>query len=532
MKLISLFSLLIVTNTSFSQTGNAEIDATMKFEEVFNYISSMYVDDVKHDELTDAAIIALLEKLDPHSTYISEEDVKDANSRIDGNFVGIGIRFQILKDTLMVVATIPGGPSEKLGLLPGDKIVTIENENVAGIGLKNGDVRDKLMGDKGTEVKIEVKRKRSPRLITFVIKRDVIPVNSVETAYMVTETTGYIKLNSFSRSSLSEVREGIKKLTKLGMENLIFDLQGNPGGLLYSAKYLSDEFLSGEKLVVYSEGRAQPRQDLKTEYKGLWENGRLVVLTNEYSASASEIVSGAIQDWDRGLIIGRRTFGKGLVQRPIDLSDGAQIRLTIARYYTPSGRFIQKPYEDKEAYSSDLADRYENGEFMHQDSIKMVDSLLFETLIQKRAVYGGGGIMPDIFVPLDTSAITDFYSSLIRTGHLNNFALHYVNKNREALAAGYPTFEQFKTDFKVDKKFMDLFFDYIKKEENDLEKDEQLEFNKAEYATSEELLALRMKAVLARNLWGYSEFYQIYNATNEILQKAIEVIESEQYMVE
>ena len=255
-------------------------------------------------------------------------------------------------------------------------------------------------------------------------------------------------------------------------------------------------------------------------------------MTNEYSASASEIVSGAIQDWDRGLIIGRRTFGKGLVQRPIDLSDGAQIRLTIARYYTPSGRFIQKPYEDKEAYSSDLADRYENGEFMHQDSIKMVDSLLFETLIQKRAVYGGGGIMPDIFVPLDTSAITDFYSSLIRTGHLNNFALHYVNKNREALAAGYPTFEQFKTDFKVDKKFMDLFFDYIKKEENDLEKDEQLEFNKAEYATSEELLALRMKAVLARNLWGYSEFYQIYNATNEILQKAIEVIESEQYIIE
>ncbi|MDC3253134.1 S41 family peptidase [Crocinitomicaceae bacterium] len=532
MKLFSFLALLSLSYNSFGQIDNAETKALSKFEEVFSLISSRYVDDVEHEELTDAAIIALLEKLDPHSTYISKEDVNDANRAINGSFVGIGIRFQILKDTLMVVATIPGGPSEKLGLLPGDKIITIEDENVAGTGLKNGDVRDKLMGDKGTQVKIEVKRKRVSKPIDFVIKRDVIPVNSVETAYMVTETTGYIKLNSFSRSSLNEVREGIKKLTQMGMQNLIFDLQGNGGGLLYSAKYLADEFLSGTKLVVYSEGRAQPRQNLETEYKGLWEDGRLIVLTNEYSASASEILSGAVQDWDRGLVVGRRTFGKGLVQRPIDLSDGAQIRLTIARYYTPSGRFIQKPYDDREAYSSDLTDRYENGEFMHQDSIKMVDSLMFETLIKKRSVYGGGGIMPDIFVPLDTSEITDFYSSLIRTGHLNNFALDYVNKNREALKTAHPTFEGFKTDFEVDRKFVDIFFDYIKKEEKDLSEDEQLEFNKSEYAKSEDLLALRMKAVLARNLWGYSEFYQIYNATNEILKKAIEVIESDQYIIE
>ena len=246
-----------------------------------------------------------------------------------------------------------------------------------------------------------VERKKSKKPIDFVITRDLIPVNSVEAAYMVTETTGYIKLNSFSRSSLDEVRDGIRKLKSEGMENLIFDLQGNPGGLLYSAKYLADEFLSDNKLIVYSEGRAQPRQDLKTEYEGLWEDGRLVLLTDEYSASASEILSGAVQDWDRGMIVGRRTYGKGLVQRPIDLTDGSQIRLTIARYYTPSGRFIQKSYEDKEAYRSDLLDRYENGEFMHQDSIKFPDSLMFETLLEKRTVYGGGGIMPDYFVPLD-----------------------------------------------------------------------------------------------------------------------------------
>ncbi len=529
MKYIAFTALAFVSAFSFGQIDKEKISTTQKFDEVLTYVNKMYVDEVDQDALTDAAIVALLEKLDPHSTFISKEEVEEANQRINGNFVGIGIRFQILKDTLMVVSTIPGGPSEKLGLLAGDKIVKIENETVAGVGLKNSDVRDKLMGDRGTKVKVEIHRKKSNKPLDFIITRDIIPMNSVDAAYMVTDKTGYIKLNSFSRTSLDEVQDGIKKLKAEGMENLIFDLQGNGGGLLYTAKYLADEFLSEDKLIVYSEGRAQPRTDLNAGLKGLWETGNLVLLTDEYSASASEILSGAIQDWDRGMIVGRRTFGKGLVQRPIDLTDGSQLRLTIARYYTPSGRFIQKSYEDKDAYRNDLLERYDGGEFIHEDSIKFVDSLMYETLISKRKVYGGGGIMPDVFVPLDTTEVTDYFTALVRSGNLNAFALEYVDKNRDALLEKYSAFNTFKTDFELDKKFMDEFFEYVEKERED---DEDLAFNEEEYKTSERLLKLRLKATLAQDLWGYSEFYQIYNETNEILQKAIEVIESDAYNLE
>lgn len=520
-----ILALFITTATfvSFAQDETAKIGTTQKFEEVLTYVNKMYVDDVDDEALTDAAIVALLEKLDPHSTFISKEEVDEANVRINGNFVGIGIRFQILKDTLMIVSTIPGGPSEKLGLLPGDKIISIEDENVAGIGLKNSQVRDRLLGDKGTKVKVGVQRKKVKDPIDFVITRDVIPVNSVDAAYMVTPETGYIKLNSFSRSSHSEVVRAITELKAKGMQNLIFDLQGNGGGLLYAAKYLADEFLSDDKLIVYSEGRAQPRSDLKAGRKGAWEKGRLVVLTDEYSASASEILSGAVQDWDRGLIVGRRTFGKGLVQRPIDLTDGSQIRLTIARYFTPSGRFIQKPYDDVESYQSDLVDRFENGEFMHQDSIELVDSLKYETLIDKRTVYGGGGIMPDHFVGLDTTEVTDFYSDLIRKGYLNTFSLEYVDMNREKILADYPEFTAFKSDFSISDQFIGEFFNYVKTE------DPEFEVDKKALKTSEKLLKLRMKAKIAQDLWGYAEFYEIYNETNEILQRAIEIIESDEY---
>ena len=520
-----VLALFITTFTfvSFAQDETAKIGTTQKFEEVLTYVNKMYVDDVDDEALTDAAIVALLEKLDPHSTFISKEEVDEANVRINGNFVGIGIRFQILKDTLMVVSTIPGGPSEKLGLLPGDKIISIEDENVAGIGLKNSQVRDRLLGDKGTKVKVGVQRKKIKDPIDFVITRDVIPVNSVDASYMVTPETGYIKLNSFSRSSHSEVVRAITELKAKEMQNLIFDLQGNGGGLLYAAKYLADEFLSDDKLIVYSEGRAQPRSDLKAGRKGAWEKGRLVILTDEYSASASEILSGAVQDWDRGLIVGRRTFGKGLVQRPIDLTDGSQIRLTIARYFTPSGRFIQKPYDDVESYQSDLVDRFENGEFMHQDSIELVDSLKYETLIDKRTVYGGGGIMPDRFVGLDTTEVTDFYSDLIRKGYLNTFSLEYVDKNREKILADYPEFAAFKGEFAIGDQLMNEFFDYVKTE------DPEFEIDKKALKTSEKLLKLRMKAKIAQDLWGYAEFYEIYNETNEILQRAIEIIESDEY---
>lgn len=523
MKLYTLVSALAISAFSFSQTETENSLASYKFDEVMTYVNKMYVDDVNAEKLTDAAIVAMLEELDPHSTFISKDEVEDANQKINGNFVGIGIRFQILKDTLNVVATIPGGPSEKLGLLPGDKIVEIEDETVAGIGLKNSMVRERLLGDRGTKVKVGIQRKKADELIEFVITRDVIPVHSVDAKYMVTPETGYIKLNSFSRSTHAEVQDAIRKLKGEGMENLIFDLQGNGGGLLYAAKFLADEFLSDDKLIVYSEGRAQPRTDLRAGKKGLWEKGKLIILTDEYSASASEILSGAVQDWDRGLIVGRRSYGKGLVQRPIDLSDGSQIRLTIARYYTPSGRFIQKPYDDVKAYRNDLLERYENGEFTNIDSIKLPDSLKHTTLLTKRTVYSGGGIMPDYFVPLDTIEITDFYSDVIRSGHVNRYALSYVNDNREKMKEKYPEFDDFKENFKADKAFMDKFFKYVASE------DEDFEMNKEEYETSKNLMQLRMKAVIAQNMWGYEEFYEIYNDSNEILQKAIEIIESEKY---
>lgn len=518
-----ILAALLLTRSAFAQIDNDKIGTTQKFDEVLTYINKMYVDDVDDKALTDAAIVALLEKLDPHSTFISKEEVEDANEKINGNFVGIGIRFQILKDTLMVVSTIPGGPSEKLGILPGDKILRIEDENVAGIGLKNNEVRDRLLGDKGTKVKVAVLRKKAKGPLDFIITRDVIPVNSVDASYMLTPETGYIKLNAFSRSSHQEITTALKKLKAAGMKNLIFDLQGNGGGLLYGAKEIADEFLSDNKLIVYSEGRAQPRQDLNAGRKGLWEDGRMIVLTDEYSASASEILSGAIQDWDRGLIVGRRSYGKGLVQRPIDLTDGSQLRLTIARYYTPSGRFIQKSYDDIEAYRNDLVERYNSGEFIHQDSIHIIDSLKFETLQHKRAVYGGGGIMPDFFVPLDTSEVTDLFSSLIREGHLNNFSLTYVDRERNKLGELYPTFDAFKSDFKAEGKLLDEFIEYVKKE------DSEFKVDKDQLKTSEKLLAMRLKAKIAQDIWGYEEFFQIYNDSNEILQRALEIIESEEY---
>lgn len=523
MKLFTLFFTVLISTLGLAQGNHGSVSTTHKFNEVISYVSQMYVDDVDAEKLTNTAIIALLEELDPHSTFIDKEEVASANERINGSFVGVGIRFQILKDTLRVVQTIPGGPSEKIGLLAGDKIVGIEDENVAGIGLKNSQVRDRLLGDKGTKVRVEVLRRNKKSRLDFTITRDVIPVHSVDAAYMVTPETGYIKLNAFSRTTLEEVQEGIKSLKEQGMQNLIFDVQGNGGGLLYAAKYLADEFLSDDKLIVYSKGRAQPRVDLTAEKKGLWEKGKLIILTDEYSASASEILSGAIQDWDRGLIVGRRSYGKGLVQRPIDLSDGSQIRLTIARYYTPSGRFIQKPYDDVESYRKDLWKRYENGEFMNQDSIKLPDSLKHTTLLKERTVYGGGGIMPDYFVPLDTTEMTDYFTSIIRGGHLNAFTLTYVDEHRKKMEKDYPEFEKFKTDFSVDQKLIDDLLSYISNE------DPELEFNEDEYEISEKLLKLRIKAMIAQNIWSYGEFYEIYNDANEILQKAVEIIESSEY---
>ena len=525
---LSLVFSITISSLCFAQNGNNSFDYTerstsQKFDEVMDDIQRYYVDPVDGKSLTESAIIAMLEKLDPHSTYIPAEELNEAQMSINGSFVGIGVRFQIVKDTVNVVATIPGGPSEKLGVQAGDKIVSVDGKPIAGIGIKNNDVRTTLMGDLGTKVKIEVKRKNATKNLEFTITRDKIPVYSVDAHYMIDKEIGYIKLNSFSRTTVEEVQSALTELKAKGMKSLIFDLQGNGGGLLDAAHKLADEFLSGDKLIVYSEGRAQPRSNLKAGKKGLFEDGKLIVLTDEYSASASEILSGSIQDWDRGLIVGRRTFGKGLVQRPMPLSDGSEIRLTIARYFTPTGRFIQKPYDDPEKYKKDLTQRFLNGEFVHADSIKMPDSLKFKTLKTKRLVYGGGGIMPDFFVPLDTSETSDYFSDLVQGGHLNTYPFQYVNENRANLKKQYPSFDEFNKNFQMDEAFMNKFFEYVKKE------DSKLEFNEKQYETSKNLIKLRLKANIAQDMWGTKELFQVYNDSNEILLRAIQILKGKEY---
>lgn len=518
-KFFLLFS--FVSLFSFGQQNNSTLNASQKLTEVLLNVDRYYVDAPNISKLTETAIVSLLEELDPHSTYIPKEELDDAQMTINGSFVGIGVRFQLMKDTISVVATIPGGPSEKLGVLPGDQIVQVDGNNVAGIGIKNDQVRQKLMGDLGTKVKVTVNRKG--KLLDFNITRDKIPVFSVDAAYMIDKEIGYIKLNSFSKTTVQEVQTALQTLKSQGMKSLIFDLQSNGGGLLDAAHKLADEFLSGDKLIVYSEGRAQPRYDLKAMKKGLFEEGQLVILTDEYSASASEILSGAIQDWDRGLIVGRRTYGKGLVQRPMPLTDGSEIRLTIARYYTPTGRHIQKPYQDTETYRKDLNQRYLNGEFFLKDSIKLPDSLMYKTLKTKRTVYGGGGIMPDVFVALDTTESSSYFADLIQGGHVNSFIFKYVNENRATLLKSYPSIKEFKANFVCDAAFMDSFFAYVAQE------DSTLKFNEDEYRRSENLIKLRLKSVIAQDLWGTNEMFQIYNDTNEILQEAIQQIQSKNY---
>lgn len=506
-----------------SMAQQASVDAR-KLQLALFAISNLYVDSTSETKLVEDAIVGMLEKLDPHSTYMDPEETKEMTEPLQGNFDGIGIQFNMLTDTVYVIQVIPGGPSEKVGLMAGDRIVEVDDTLIAGVKMKTTEVMKRLRGPKGTEVRVKVKRGENPDLMEFRIIRGKIPMYSLDAAYMADKHTGYIKLNRFAASSANEFREALEKLRKEGMKQLILDLQGNGGGYLNIAIELADEFLEKQRLIVYTKGSKQPREEAHSTVRGQFQEGRLVILVDESSASASEIVTGAVQDWDRGVVIGRRTFGKGLVQKPIPLPDGSMIRLTVSRYYTPTGRCIQKPYEqgNLDAYHHDLIDRYNRGELMTADSIHFPDSMKYQTLVTERTVYGGGGIMPDVFIPVDTTRYTDYHRKLVASGMVNRLAMNYIDRHRAELKMAYPTFAAYKQAFVVDEALLQELIQ--------LGEQEQIKFDESEYARSKALIALQVKALIARDLFDMAQYFQIINEDNPSYLKALEIINSkEQY---
>ena len=516
-KIIILLAISIFIPTIFAQ-GISQLQQR-KLTNALAAISNLYVDTINDKKLIETTIESVLKALDPHSSYIPREEIERVNEPLVGSFFGIGIQFQQMEDSILVIQTIAGCPAEKVGVLPGDRIIYIDNELVAGVKIKTSDVYKRLRGPKGTEVTIKVRRGSKAELIEFKIIRDKIPIYSVDATYMIGKDIGYIKINQFGSSTVQEFEKAFATLQKKGMKSLIVSLQSNGGGYLNAAKMLADEFLSKNKLIVYTQGLNQPKNVETATASGVFETGKLIFLVDEYSASASEIVSGALQDWDRAIIVGRRTFGKGLVQNQFPLIDGSMMRLTIARYYTPTGRCIQKSYKGGyDKYEHDLMDRYKKGEFLHSDSIHFPDSLKYQTLNLKRTVYGGGGIMPDIFVPLDTTKYTSLHRKLVAQGIVNKVSLQYIDKNREELKKKYSSFDKFKKEFVVDETFMNQLTTAAEKE--------KVKVDSTQYAISKPLIKLQLKALVARDLWEMNEYYQIMDADNESLQKAVEILQT------
>ncbi len=511
--ILIVFALFFVVQCSKAQENDSELS---KVQLSWQLITTFYVDSVDKHQMAEEAIKAMLEKLDPHSVYIPAEEIEAMNEPLDGNFEGVGIEFMILKDTLTVVATIPGGPSEKVGLMAGDRIVKIDGENVAGVGLSNSDVFDLLRGPKGTEVRLTVDRGNTT--LEFIVERDEIPIFSIEATYEMTPETGYIKISRFAQSTHQEFEEALVDLKERGIDNLVLDLRGNGGGYLKAALDIADEFIGKRRLLLYTDGLAISRSEYNSSAGGLWETGRLVILIDEGSASASEIVAGAVQDWDRGIIMGRRSFGKGLVQRPFSLPDGSEIRLTIAKYYTPSGRSIQKSYENgTEEYRGEIYERYLHGEFMHSDSISLPDSLVYSTMVKNRKVLGGGGIIPDVFIPLDTSYYTDYYRDLVASGTVNRLVMDKLDKYRDEWKERYSSYSDFNNRFVVPDDFID---ELTERGDNTgiALKEDQLE-------TSLQWLKLQIKALIARNIWSTSEYYQTLNPALPFFDEVINLIE-------
>ncbi len=496
----------------------SSVKGISELQEVFSYIDAKYVDGVNDGKLAESAIEAALKELDPHSNYISPEDLQAVNEDLQGNFEGIGVEFSIVRDTIMVVTPIAGGPSEKLGILSGDQIIAIEDSTIAGIGMTNEQVVKRLRGNKGSVVNVSIKRKGVKNLLKFDIERDDIPLYSVDVSYMMDEETGYIKINRFSRDTYNEFMDALSGLKGKGMEKLILDLRQNPGGYLTAAVNIADEFIDGQKLLVYMQGQHYKRKEYRARRAGLFESGDLVVLVDEGSASASEIVSGAVQDWDRGMILGRRSFGKGLVQEQYDLSNGGALRLTVARYYTPTGRSIQKPYEQGvDAYRNEIVERFEHGELQSVDSVKVEnDSMVFKTLIDKRTVYGGGGIMPDTFVPLDTSQ-NGLFTIQVRS-IIPEFAYQTFNNNQQKYRK-YESAEEFRSAYSVDETLFSKFKNYI--QQADLE---EATYDEAILMRDKETFKTYIKAYIARQLWHNDGFYPILHELDETLKEAYQKI--------
>ncbi len=515
---LAFLSGLTATAQDMKKVSSAQQNA-QKFAAALYYIDNFYVDSIDSDKVVGDAITASLKELDPHSAYISKKDVEKANEPLVGSFEGIGVTFQLVRDTITVISPVAGGPSEKVGIMAGDKFLKIDGENAFGKKIDNEYVQQHLRGKKGTKVVVSVLRGSDPDLIDFEIIRDKIPLNSINASFMADKKIGYIKLDQFAKDSKTEFETAVQKLKGEGMRSLILDLRGNTGGYLNTAIDLVDQFLTDGKIIVYTEGLKSPRQEWRSTSKGCYTDGKLVVLIDEGSASASEILSGAMQDHDRGIVIGRRSFGKGLVQRPFDLPDGSVIRLTTARYHTPTGRCIQRPYEQgTEDYYKELTKRLEHGEYFHADSIQFPDSLKYKT-DAGRTVYGGGGIMPDIFIPADTSFNSKLYTNLIRKGVFNKFTVDYAMANRDAVKATYGDFDGFNNKFTVDD---NMIADFRKAADK-----EKVEWNEDQYKHSEKFIKLQIKAMIARDIWSIQQYYQVTLKEDPAMLKAMEILNSD-----
>ena len=518
--ILTLFFAFAVVSVS-AQQYQRQSDETplIKLQIAEAMIKNNYVDSVNESKLVEDGIRGMLEKLDPHSTYTTAKETKALTEPLEGSFEGIGVQFNIVQDTLLVIQTITNGPSEKVGILPGDRIVSVNDTAIAGVKMDRNEVVRRLRGPKGTQVRLGIVRRGIPGKLVFIVTRDKIPVKTIDAVYMIRPNVGYIRIGSFGATTYQEFMEGVARLKKQGMQDLVLDLQDNGGGYLMAAVGVANEFLKRNDLVVYTQGRASKRDEFRANGNGRLLDGKVVVLVNEFSASAAEIVTGAIQDQDRGSVVGRRTFGKGLVQRPIPFRDGSMIRLTIAHYYTPSGRCIQKPYQkgDIESYERELDNRYKRGELYSADSIHFADSLNYQTLRQHRTVYGGGGIMPDYFVPLDTLQFTRFHRMLNAKSIIINANLRYVDNNRKTLKNRYKTFDDFNTRFTVPQSQIDAIL-----KEGEVQQIKPKD--QAELKRTLPLLRIQLKALVARDLWDMDEYFQIMNETNHVVRKALEVL--------